>query len=312
MPPESRPFRFGLMLDTRNATHQDALELARRAEATGFSILLGTDHLGRWAALPLLQAVADATRLRIGTYVLNNDLRHPLLLAQELATIDLVTDGRLEIGIGAGWAEAEYEAAGIPFDPAPGRVSRLEASVRILKQALADGRVHRDADEAYPAMHLEPMRRSVQRPHPPVLVGGARRRLLSFAAREASIVAIDPRHRQDGGQDGTDMTAAAIDRKIGWVREAAGNRWAELEINIIVFDVEPGDDRRTGPPPPRPVGLSERDVNGSPHLLTGSVEEMAEQLLACRERWGISYFAMRPAHLEAAAKVVERLAGRGP
>ena len=111
MTPEQRPFRFGLMIDTRQTSRQALLTLAQDAAASGISILLGTDHLGRWASLPLLQAAAAATDLRIGTFVLNNDLRNPVVLAQELATIDLVTDGRLEIGLGAGWARPEYAAS---------------------------------------------------------------------------------------------------------------------------------------------------------------------------------------------------------
>jgi len=121
--PESRRFRFGLILGSRDATRDGVVELAHRAEASGITVLLGTDHLGRWATLPLLQSAAEATSLRIGTFVLNNDLRHPTVLAQELATIDAITNGRLEIGIGAGWNRHEYAAAGLPFD-APGELAR--------------------------------------------------------------------------------------------------------------------------------------------------------------------------------------------
>ncbi|HEX2222412.1 MAG TPA: LLM class flavin-dependent oxidoreductase, partial [Candidatus Limnocylindria bacterium] len=197
--PDTRPFRFGVMVNTRDATRDTTLELAMRAEAAGISILLGTDHLGRWSSLPLLQLAAEHTGLRVGTAVINNELRHPALLAQELATLDLVTDGRLEVGIGAGWDRSEMEAVGMVFQPPPRRVDRLEASVRLLKQALGEGRIERPADAAYPAMRLDGMPRSVQRPHPPILVGGGRRRLLQLAAREANIVALDPRSLPDGG-----------------------------------------------------------------------------------------------------------------
>ena len=310
MRPEERPFRFGLMVDTRNVTRRGVIELAQRAEAAGISILLGSDHLGRWASLQLLQAAADVTGLRIGTLVLNNDLRHPALLAQELATVDLLTNGRLEIGLGAGWDRAEYEAAGIPFDEPPRRVARLQASVRLLKQALGEGRMHREADADYPAMHLEGLPLSVQRPHPPILIGGGRRRLLAFAAREADIVGLDPRSRPEGGQDSADVLEAAVDRKIGWVREAAGERWRELEINVVIFEVDPGYGRRSDRPPTRRHDISEADLPTSPHYLTGDSSEMVEQLLARRERWGISYVTLRPSDLEAAAPVVKRLAGR--
>jgi probable F420-dependent oxidoreductase len=308
--PEERPFRFGLMIDTRQTTRKSLLELARRAEAAGISVLLGTDHLGRWASLPLLQQAAATTGLRIGTFVLNNDLRHPVVLAQELATIDLVTEGRLEIGLGAGWARSEYEAAGIQFDPPGLRLARLERSVAILKQAMRDGRIEMPASPAYPAMRLDSVPRSVQRPHPPLLVGGGGPRLLRFAAREADIVALNPRSRTVGGLDTSDVRAADVDRKIGWVREAAGERWARLEINVILFGVDPDYRRRRGPPPPRSHQISEEELPGSPHYLTGDPDEMAEQLLARRERWGISYVAMRPKHLELLGEVVRRLAAR--
>jgi probable F420-dependent oxidoreductase len=310
MTPEERPFRFGLMIDNRRATHDSVLELARRAEVAGISILLGTDHFGRWASLPLLQAAAAVTGLRIGTFVLNNDLRQPVVLAQDLATIDLVTDGRLEVGLGAGWASAEYEAAGIPFDPPGLRMARMEQAVEILKQALRDGRIDTPATPAYPSIRLDSVPRSVQRPHPPLLVGGGGPRLLRFAAREADIVALNPRSRPAGGLETADVGESDVHRKIGWVREAAGERWARLEINVILFGVDPDYRRRHWPPPPRSHQISEEDLPRSPHYLTGDAGEMTEQLLARRERWGISYVAMRPEHLEPVREVVRRLAGR--
>ncbi|MDQ2933504.1 MAG: TIGR03621 family F420-dependent LLM class oxidoreductase [Chloroflexota bacterium] len=310
MTPEVRPFRFGLMIDNRHPTRDSLLALARRAEAAGISVLLGTDHLGRWASLPLLQAAAAVTVLRVGTFVLNNDLRHPVVLAQDLATIDLVTDGRLEIGLGAGWASAEYEAAGTPFDPPGMRLARMEQAVEILKQAMRDGRIDTPATPAYPRMRLDHVPRSVQRPHPPLLVGGGGPRLLRFAAREADIVALNPRSRPAGGLETADVGEADVDRKIGWVREAAGERWARLEINVILFGVEPDYRRRRGPPPARSHKISEEELPRSPHYLTGDADEMTEQLLARRERWGISYVSMRPEHLEPVREVVRRLAGR--
>lgn len=298
------------MIDTRQADRDSLLELARRSEASGISILLGTDHLGRWASLPLLQAATAVTGLRIGTFVLNNDLRHPVVLAQQLATIDLVTEGRLEIGMGAGWARSEYEAAGIRFDPPGLRLARLERSVEILKQALREGRIDMPASPAYPEIRLDTVPRSVQRPHPPLLVGGGGPRLLRYAAREADIVALNPRSRPEGGLQSSDIREADVDRKIGWVREAAADRWAHLEINVVLFGVDPEYRRRRGPPPTRTHEITEDELPRSPHYLTGDAGEMTEQLLSRRERWGISYVAMRPEHLEPTSEVVRRLAGR--
>ncbi len=310
-PPESRPFRFGLIVDQGAATTGASLvDEARRAEAAGIAILLATDHLGTHAALLTLATAAQATSLRIGTFVLNNDLRHPAVLAQELTTLDAMTDGRLEVGLGAGWNRAEYEAAGLAFDPAPRRVDRMMASVAMVRQAMRDGAIDREEDDTYPAVHQRGLPTSVQRPHPPFMIGGGGPRVLRFAAREAQIVAIDPRALPGGGSDPSDITAVAVDRKIGWIREAAANRWAELEINIGLFDVDPEFRTRAGAPPPRNRGISEEELAASPHYLVGDEDEMVDTLLARRSRWGISYYAMRTAHLARIGGVVARLAGQ--
>jgi len=307
--PEQRQFRFGVTLPGHEGRRTDVVETARRAEAAGAAVLLATDHLGSWAALSRLQAAAEATSLRIGTLVLNNDLRHPTVLAQELATMDAMTDGRLEIGIGAGWNRPEYEAAGLRFDPPGDRLRRMRASLHMLRQALRDGRIDHDGDEAYPAVHQDGLPMSVQRPHPPFLVGGGGPRLLAFAAREADIIGIDPRSLPGGGGDPTDITGDAVDRKIGWIREAAGDRWSDLEINIAIWQVDPEFHRRTGTPPSRVRGISEDELPLSPHYLAGGTDEIVETLLVRRERWGISYITIRAADLEVLAPVVSRLAG---
>ena len=160
----------------------------------------------------------------------------------------------------------------------------MQASLRMLRQALSDGRIDHEADDAYPAIHQQRLPTSVQRPHPPFLVGGGGPKLLAFAAREASIVGIDPRSLPGGGPDVTDITEAAIDRKVGWIREAAADRWAELEINIIVWQIDPDFHRRAGPPPPRARGISEEEMPRSPHYLIGDTYEIVDTLLARRAR----------------------------
>jgi probable F420-dependent oxidoreductase len=257
----------------------------------------------------LLQCAAEATGLRIGSYVLNNDLRHPTVVAQELTTIDAITGGRLEVGIGAGWNREEYEAAGLTFDPPRRRVARMQASLRMLKQAMRDGHIDHLADGAYPDIHQRDLPTSVQRPHPPFMVGGGGPRVLRFAAREAEIVGIDPRSLPAGGADPSDVTEEAVDRKIGWIREAAGVRWAQLEVNITLFEIDPEFRRRSGPPPARARGIAEHEVARSPHYLVGDAEEMIETLVARRERWGISYVALRPEHLGPLSNVIASLAG---
>jgi probable F420-dependent oxidoreductase len=309
MRPEQRPFRFGVFLPGTAGGRHEVFDIAKRAEAAGASVLLATDHLGAWGTLPRLVAAAQATSLRIGTLVLNNELRHPAVLAQELATVDAMTDGRLEIGIGAGWNRPEFEAAGIPFDPPADRVRRMRATFRMLRQALSEGRIDHEADAAYPAIHQADLPTSVQRPHPPFLVGGGGPKLLAFAAREAQIVGIDPRSLPGRGGDSTDITAAAVDRKVGWIREAAADRWEQLEISIIVWEVDPEFRTRTGPPPPRRHGISEEELPMSPHFLVGDTEEMVETVLARRERWGISYVTLPAEGLATCEPVIARLAG---
>ena len=309
MRPEQRPFRFGVFLPGTAGGRHEVLDIAKRAEAAGASVLLATDHLGAWGTLPRLVAAAQATSLRIGTLVLNNELRHPAVLAQELATVDAMTDGRLEVGIGAGWNRPEFEAAGIPFDPPADRVRRMRATFRMLRQALSEGRIDHEADAAYPAIHQADLPTSVQRPHPPFMIGGGGPKLLSFAAREAEIIGIDPRSLPDGGGDSTDITAAAVDRKVGWIREAAADRWEQLEISIIVWEVDPEFRTRTGPPPPRRHGISEEELPMSPHFLVGDTEEMVETVLARRERWGISYVTLPAEGLATCEPVIARLAG---
>jgi probable F420-dependent oxidoreductase len=304
-----RPFRFGVFLPGTAGRWDEVLDIAKRAEAAGASVLLATDHLGGWGALPRLVAAAQATSLRIGTLVLNNDLRHPAVLALELATVDAMTDGRLEIGIGAGWNRPEYEAAGISFDPPADRVRRMKASFRMLRQALSEGRIDHEADAAYPDIHQVDLPTSVQRPHPPFMVGGGGPKLLAFAAQEAEIVGIDPRSLPGGGSDPEDITASAVDRKIGWIRDAAADRSDQPEISIIVWHVFPDLATIAGLPAAQTRGLSEDELLQCPHYLVGDTEELVESLLARRERWDISYITIPASGLAACEPVIARLAG---
>jgi probable F420-dependent oxidoreductase len=307
--PPNRPFRFGLILDTTSGSRDRLREVIDQAEAAGVDILLATDHLGHWAPLPLLLVAAELSSLRVGTFVLNNDIRRPTVLAQELATVDSLTGGRLEVGLGAGWDEREYTAAGIPFEAPPIRLGRLESSIRLIRQALSEGRIDHEADAAYSAIHQTGLPTAIQRPHPPILIGGGGPRLLRFAAREADIVAINPRSLPAGGLDSADLVESAVDRKLSWIREAAGDRLASIELNILLYEVDPDFHRRSGPPPERVRGISEEEFPRSPHYLAGDEEEMIETLIERRERWGFSYISMRPHHLSAIQGVVSRLAG---
>ncbi|MFN8678128.1 MAG: TIGR03621 family F420-dependent LLM class oxidoreductase [Thermomicrobiales bacterium] len=304
-----RPFRFGVQL--RGATSgQEWRAKCRRAEALGYDTLAVADHfprgLGPFAALATAAAATD--RIRVGAFVFANDFRHPAVLAKEAATLDLLSDGRLEVGIGAGWLRAEYEATGIPFDRAGVRIERLAEAIPLIKRLWTEDNVTAQG-RFYQATDLTITPRPVQAPHPPVMVGGGGQRVLSLAARHAEIVALNPRATPEGVPDRRDITAEATARKLAWVREAAGARFPDLELNIIALRVVTTADRAaTAHQLAQELGLTPDEVLASPHVLLGSAEEMAETLRQRRDRYGISYVTVTEDGLEPFAPVMERLA----
>jgi probable F420-dependent oxidoreductase len=318
----TRPFRFGLQTG-RITDPVEWVGLARRAESAGYSSFLIPDHLGRLATFPSLMAAAAATRhVKLGTYVLNQDFRPPAILAQEAASAHLLGGGRLELGIGAGWAKHEYVQAGLPFDEAGVRVARLEEYLRVVKGLLEarapfsfEGRFFRLAAH-------QPLPRAADQAPPPILVGGGSRRILGIAGRLADIISVSTRATPDGRVDAPNVRLAAVEDKVGWIRAAAGDRFAAIELNMTVRHVILTADRRAaarrllaewtgrGGPMANAERLTEEDVLASPHLAIGSVDEMAEQLRQARARWGFNYFQVGSPDWDAAAPLVERLAGQ--
>jgi probable F420-dependent oxidoreductase len=258
-----------------------------------------------------LAAAAIATeRLRLTGFVFDNDFRHPVVLAMSAGSIDILSDGRLELGIGAGWLKEEYDRSGIPFDPASVRIARLEEAVHLLKRLLT-GEPADFAGEFYTVDSLSLPPAAIQRPHPPILIGGGSRKVLSLAGREANIVGITNRALPDGSKDAEDTTAEATERKIGWVREAAGGRFPEIELNIICPTLEITDDRRAAAERiAADLPISADEVLDSPSVLLGTVDEIVETLQERRERFGLSYIVVLEPVMEAFAPVVARLAGR--
>ncbi|HEY7202093.1 MAG TPA: TIGR03621 family F420-dependent LLM class oxidoreductase [Candidatus Dormibacteraeota bacterium] len=312
-----RPFRF-MASGGQPKDHRELVEHARRAEALGYDALVIADHLlQQFAPLPALAAVAGATtRLRLATFVLNNDLRHPAVLAQELATLDVLSGGRLDIGLGAGWNRSEYERAGIPFDPIGRRVSRMEEAIAVLKGLFADGPFS-FAGEHYRIAEMEGWPKPVQRPHPPLMIGGGGRRVLSIAGREARIVSLAPRLPTPDNPDVRGCLAEGTAEKVGWVRAAAGDRFDEIEICTYppLEPVTVTTDRRARAREVADrlraafrVEVTEDEVLDSPHIFLGTVDELVEKCLSLRERFGISNVMVR-AQIEEFAPVVERLAG---
>ena len=311
-----RPFRFGVSVHG-SKSRAEWRDLARQVEALGYSTLLLPDHLGdQLSPMPALVAAAEATSvLRVGSLVFDNDFRHPVMLAKEAATLDVLSGGRLELGVGAGWLKPEYERAGIPFERASVRIAKMEEAIRIVKGLFAPGPVD-FAGRYYTITGLEGYPKPVQLPHPPLHIGGGGQRLLSVAAREADIIGFLPRARPDGqGQDITDATPQALDQKISWVREAAGGRFADLELGILVAQVLTTQDREQAAhliasTLARGYKVSTEVILQAPYLLIGTVEQICEDLLARRERYGISYISVFEQSLEALAPVVARLVGQ--
>ncbi|WP_161632143.1 TIGR03621 family F420-dependent LLM class oxidoreductase [Nakamurella lactea] len=309
---------FEFLADVSGVVSGDELAArARHAEQLGYHCLVLPDHLlGGMSPVVTMAMVAAATStLRVSAFVLNNDLRHPAVLAQELASIDVLSGGRLDIAIGAGWNEAEYDAIGLTFDRAPVRQARLAESITVLK-GLFSGAPFSFAGEHYAITDYTAGPVPVQRPHPPFFIGGGGRRTLSLAGREADIVGLSPRILPGGTVDARSLTLAAAREKISWVREAAGARFDALRINIYpsmwpvtVTDDLRGEARRVidGLRSRTGVELTEQEVIDSPHLFIGSIDRLVEKFLQLREELGISSVLL--GGVDQLAPVLERLRG---
>jgi probable F420-dependent oxidoreductase len=310
--PALRPFRFGLSLAGFDHGH-DWPETARRVEELGYSTMAVPDHLGdQLAPLPAIAVAAAATTtLRVGTFVLDNDYRHPVVLAKEAATVDLLSGGRLELGIGAGWRKEEYDRAGIAFEPGRLRVERLEEAVAVLK-GLWSGEPFSFSGRHYQVAGMEGRPLPARAGGPPLFIGGGGPRLLALAGHHADIVGLAPRARRDGVLE-LDISTDATEAKLAAVRSAAGERFAGLEVNVLILVVEVTDDRARRQQRAEELagrwGMAPEAVLASPHVVLGSVAQAAEHLCAARERYGISYVTVPEPALSSFAPVVDRLAG---
>jgi probable F420-dependent oxidoreductase len=308
-----RRFRFGIQASSA-PTRAAWVELAQRAEANGYDVLTMPDHFtDQLALVPALMSAADATtRLRVGALVWDNDYKHPVVLAKELATLDVLSDGRLEIGIGAGWMISDYEQSGIPYDPPGVRVDRFVEGLAVIKGALAEGPFSFEGTH-YQVRNYDGLPLPVQRPCPPILIGGGGKRVLSIAAREADIVGINATLTAGviGPEAIATMTAEAVDEKIGWVRAAAGDRFDAIEMNVRSFMVNVTDDRDGAISGlSSMLGVEPSMISDTPFALIGSPSQLVDDLLARRERWGFSYIIVGAEDIEAFAPVVAELAGR--
>jgi probable F420-dependent oxidoreductase len=306
----TRAFRFGVQC-TIARSGREWREKAQRIEALGYQTFFVCDHFGeQLSPVPALVSAAEAAPgLRVGTLVFANDFRHPVELAKQTATLDLLCEGRFECGLGAGWMRSEYEQAGIPFEPGATRVARLEEAVAILRALWRPEPVH-FAGRHYAVSGLVGRPAPARSGGPPLLIGGGGPRILRFAGREAEIVGIVPRARGDGaGLDLGDFRYAAFAKKVGWVREGAGARFESLELSTLIQAVVVTDDRGAAAAQlARAYGL-ERDVLlDSPYLLIGTAAEIEAQLRALRDRFGVSYFALFERDAERFAPIARALA----
>jgi probable F420-dependent oxidoreductase len=308
-----RGFRFGVQV-SKETTAKDWAELARRSEAAGYDVLTMPDHFtDQLAPVPALMAAADATTtLRVGALVFDNDYKHPVILAKELATLDLLSDGRTEIGLGAGWMISDYEEAGIQYDSPKVRIDRFIEGMAIIRGVMKDGPFS-FAGEHYTVTNYEGFPKPVQAPCPPVLIGGGGKRVLSYAAREADIIGINGTLTAGvvGPEALATMTAEAVDEKVAIVAAAGAHRLNDIEMNIRTFFVKVTDDR---------AGMVDRIssmfqvpadmINNSPFALIGSVDSCIEQLLERREKWGFSYTIVGAENIDECAPIVAALRGK--
>jgi probable F420-dependent oxidoreductase len=317
-----RPFRFAVQAaKARSAT--EWRDLARKVEDLGYSTLFAADHyLGpgpasrqaRWppqylAPITALATAAAVTEtLRVGCRVFCVDYHLPTVLAKEAATLDLLSDGRLELGLGAGWSEPEYRAMGVAFDPAPRRVTKLEEVVALVKAHWAGDELDLRGEfvnvEGYAGLPAP-----VQRPHPPIMIGGGRKRVLSLAAREADIVSIN-NVPFDAVNDAGLTPAGEAERRLGYVRDAAGDRFAELEIESSPFFTSVTDDPKGAVERvATTLGIEPDGLLDHPNVLIGSAGEIAERLESRRQAFGVSYVTVQQSQVDSFGPIAARLTG---
>jgi probable F420-dependent oxidoreductase len=307
-----RKFRFGVQI-AGASSRKGWLEKVRKAEDLGYTSIFVPDHFtDQLGPLPALVSAAENSDLRIGTLVLDNDYKHPVVLAKEAATIDLLSEGRLELGIGAGWMRTDYEQSGITYDTPAVRVDRFEEGLKVLKGAFAEGPFSYQGKH-YTITNYDGRPKPVQKPHPPILIGAGGKRMLGIAAREADIVGINPNLAagEVNAEVARDGTAERADRKLRWVREAAGDRFDEIEFNSLIFIAMVTDDRLGAAAQFAPTfGLEPDDALEVPNALVGTVDQMCEDVEARRERWAISYYVISEGAMAPMSPVVERMTGR--
>lgn len=307
---ERHKLRFGAGI--RGApTRQAWVDMARWAEDAGYSTFVAPDHMVTdFAPIAALTAAAAATQtLRVGTYVIANDFRHPTVLAKEMATLDVLSDGRLDLGIGAGWMGADFGLAGIPFDPPGIRIARLAEAIPIIKGLFAGEAVTFEG-HYYKVNGLVGQPKPVQQPHPPFHMGGGGRKMLELAAREADIVGLIPRLGPEGPMSLEDFSPAATHQRLEWIRAAAGDRFDQLELSFFSSQTIVTDHRdAVAEQAAQAMGATVEQILETPYILIGNEDQLVEKILHCREEYGVTYYVIVDDGVQPFAPVVARLAG---
>ena len=312
------PFRFGVFAEGVRS-REALLDTARRAEDGGFATFLIRDFIAepfghQLAPLTALATVAAVTRtLRIGSLVFANDYRHPVVLAKEVATLDVLSEGRFEVGLGAGFSRAEYEQAGIAFDPPHVRVERLEEALHVVRGVFADA-PFTFAGKYYSVSSLNSFPKPLQRPHPPILVGAASSRMLSLAARHADIIGLQTVSTTRGvvAQDPKVRSASAVSEKIEQVRQAASERFEEIELSTVASVIMTDNRQEAAERFARDRGwddIAADEVLEMPSVFIGTVDHIVDEMQDRRERYGISYYVFFDHLMDSVAPLVTRLAG---
>lgn len=321
----TKPFRFGVQSYFATSA-RDWRDQVRAAEAMGYSAFHLADHIigpgpalaatnhpvQNLAAIPAMAVAAEVTStIKIGCRVFCTDFRNPVIFAKELATLDMFSDGRLELGLGAGWLQGEYEAIGLPFDTAGVRIDRFEETLELLRACFADGEVNVTGKHVH-AVGFE----SVPKPAngmPPIMIGGGSRRILGIAGREADIVSLNFNNASGkmGPAGPGSSTAELTAQKLEWIRAGAGSRFGDLEIEIGAYFTVVTDHReatlgKMGPM----LGLTAEQLGEHPHALMGSVDSICAQIIERREKFGINYVTVGRSTMEAFAPVVAALSGQ--
>ena len=308
-----RPFRFGVQASTAPSGKAWA-DLARRTEDLGYAVLTMPDHFtDQLAPVPAMTVAAQVTStLRVCALVFDNDYKHPVVLAKELATMDVLSDGRVDIGIGAGWMRTDYDQAGMQYDSPGVRIDRFVEGLKVIRGCMADGPFSFQGTH-YTITNYNSLPKPLQRPCPPVLIGAGGKRMLGIAAREADIVGVNPSLAPGavGPEVIAEMSAQAVAEKIAIVRDKAGARFANIELNIRTFLVNVTNDGRAARESlAKGMGVDATFIQDSPFALIGPPNELIDTLLARREQYGLSYVIVGGDDVDTFAPVVAALAGK--